>query len=89
MGSIELTGCLPGTMESIQLDKYGQNATIHAQAEDDGANGFDKQPEYGRNYDPSDDKRGTHSYGMQRWRAIADVSAWLRQTCIGLEGSRS
>lgn len=64
-------------MESIQLDKYGQNTTIHAQAEEDGANGFDKQPEYGRNYDPSDDKRGMDSFSTQGWRAITDVSAWL------------
>lgn len=77
-------------MNSLRLDEFGKDTTVHAQADEYGENGFEDQPEYGRNYDPRDDKRGTRQWS-DLWMAcnVTDANAWLWQICTGLGGSKN
>lgn len=45
-------------MSEVHLETREKDSAVHAQSVDDGVNGFDTQPQYGRGYDPGNDKRG-------------------------------
>jgi len=48
-------------MGDIQLDDFSKRTASHTRVVEDGFNGFASQPEPGRKYDPSEDKRGTQT----------------------------
>ena len=54
-------------MEKVPLDSLLKpDTTVHAQALDDGDNGFTAQPEYSSNYDSSHDKRDMLRLGRKQ-----------------------
>jgi hypothetical protein len=57
-------------MEDIHLGEYAKQTSVHAQAVEDGDNGFENQPEYGRKYDPRHDKRGTSTIRLNTRRSM-------------------
>ena len=42
------------------------DTTVHAEAVDDGDNGFEDQPVYGKGYDPTNDKRDMYRLGRKQ-----------------------
>lgn len=54
-------------MEKLHLDSaLKPDTSVHAQAIDDGDNGFLAQPEYGSKYDPAHDKRDMFRLGRKQ-----------------------
>lgn len=54
------------SIHSQAVDESPRREHIHAAAVDDGDNGFAAQPEYGKGYDPSHDKRDMYRLGRKQ-----------------------
>ncbi|KAK3639639.1 hypothetical protein LTR22_017372 [Elasticomyces elasticus] len=53
-------------MNDIQLQDYRKGSSVPFHATDEGDNGFANQPEYGKRYNPSDDKRDMYRLGRKQ-----------------------
>lgn len=53
-------------MDDLPLEQHSKELTVHAQAVEDGDNGFASQPVYGKDYNPDHDKKDMDRLGRKQ-----------------------